>query len=103
MPIASVDEKTKVEKRIEKAVLLPIYMNHSSATGMQGTCLCQLQPTARRICYSSETIYILLNFFLMAVVFNSLKEKFGCHYQAVCSSDNQDVLTPSTEIDGQKD
>lgn len=39
----------------------------------------------------------------MAVVFNSLKEKFGCHYQAVCSSDNQDVLTPSTEIDGQKD
>ena len=42
-----------------------------------------------------------------------LKEKFGCHYQAVkyvkhvkqkvCSSDRQDVLTPSTEIDGQKD
>lgn len=65
MPIASVDEKTEVEKQTEKAILLPLRMNHSSATGMQGTCLCQLQPTAPRITSSSETIYIFLK-----IIFN---------------------------------
>lgn len=75
MPIATVDEKTEVEKQIVKAILLPLCMNHSSTTGMQGTCRFQLQPTAPRISYSSETIYIFLKFFLMAVVFNCTERK----------------------------
>lgn len=51
----------------------------------------------------SERMYIFFLIILRVLAVNSTEGKTGCHYQIACITDSQDVLAPSSEMDGQKD